>query len=77
MYMHIETQFMNVSQNNTKQSILLKRGNFLNVKIYPLNVLLILVSLFYFINDKIQINNFRLLCSNIIIYSTRFLETKI
>ena len=75
MYMHIESKFVNVSQKNTMQLVQLKKRNVLIIKIYPLNVFLI-VSLFYFINNKILINNFRLLCSNIIIYSTGFSKTK-
>lgn len=75
MHVRIKSQFVNVSQKNTVQLIQLKRRNVLIVKIYPLNILPI-VSLFYFINNKILINNFRLLCANIIICLTGFSRTK-
>ena len=75
MHVHIKSQFVYVSQKNTVLLAQLKRGNILIVKIYPLNTLLI-ISLFYFINNKILINNFRLLCSNIIICSIRFSRIK-
>ena len=75
MHVHIKSHFLNILQKNTMQLVKLKRGNILIVKIYPLNALLI-VSLFHFINNKILINNFTLLCSNIIICSTGFSKTK-
>lgn len=57
MYVHVKNQFANMSQKNTVQFVQLKKRNVMIVKIYLLNILSI-VSLFYFINIKILINNF-------------------